>query len=99
MDAAAPCVKTNIRPELVCEAGRLQSRQVGSHDPHKLLINVLSWLREKIRLLLISKLVCEAYLGVAPYPQDAIKENCQRLIPRWNPSLRPYYGPVTQRQR
>ena len=42
MGAAASYVKTNARFELVCEADRLQSRQVGSHDPHKLFMNVLA---------------------------------------------------------
>ena len=42
MGAAAPYIKTNIRFGLVYEADRLQSRQVGSHDPYKLLMNVLA---------------------------------------------------------
>ena len=41
MDTAVPYVKMNARPALVYEADRLQSRQVGSHDPTEAHINVV----------------------------------------------------------
>ena len=49
-DTAVLYVKMDARPALVYEADRLQSRQVGSHDPTKSLINV-SLVGKKICLL------------------------------------------------
>ena len=75
MGAAASYVKTNARFELVCEAYRLQSRQVGSHDPHKLFMNVLAGKERRFVYCLLSRTTCNVNNGKSAMDS----ENYQRM--------------------